>query len=371
MVLLTAAAAARTAGVALLLATSLGLVQPQVPPTWPRAMPAEQQLAPPPAETLVAAVSAPTAVNAGRPWTVALSASATSGSLPPQAARLVLETERLDRASGAWRAGESIAVRTHGSVGRMTGERRLTVRRRAQLRVRTVVRDPAGRVLSASPWHHVLVVGRKPIALTLDDGPDPRGTPHVLATLRSHNAHATFFMLGRRVHRAPEIVRVMAGDGNQLGDHEWAHVPAATLTVAQFRRSVSRTRSEIREALEATPGLVASLEYPIVFRYPWGASTTSGDRVLRALHMKSYGWTYATGDGGTHGPPSEWVTDLIVRKVLDNARPGSIILMHDGQNRPNSVAALPKILDALTARGYDFVTVSELQRLRGTHASAP
>jgi peptidoglycan/xylan/chitin deacetylase (PgdA/CDA1 family) len=209
-----------------------------------------------------------------------------------------------------------------------------------------------------------MVCGDKVIALTFDDGPDRRDTPVALAALRAHRARATFFMMGTRAARNPAIVRQMHADGHQLGNHTWDHINAATQSSVDFKTSVVRTNTRIMSILQGTSRTAPSMRYPLAFRYPWGSGDARTEAVLRSLGMRSSGWTYATGDGGSHGPLSPYVTNLIATKVIDNAAPNAVILMHDGRDRPNTVAALPRILDTLSARGYVFVTVEDMRRLR-------
>lgn len=313
------------------------------------------------AAPLTATVAMKPVVKVGRPLKVSVSMASATESMTPEA---VLEVQKYDIKSGKW--GEtwfrklSLPV-TSASV---TTQSMITFSKRGPRRIRLRYRGLPSDAFSMTPWIQVTACGSKVIALTLDDGPDTRDTPIALKALKRYQARATFFMLGNRVAKSPKLVRQMSQAGHQLGNHTWRHVPATSLSAARFSKSVLSTNRAINRALEASPSVAWTRRYPIAFRYPWGNGNKTTAQVLRANGIRNYGWDYATGDGGSHGPKSKYVTDLIARKVISNARPGQIILMHDGQDRPNSVAALPRILRTLSERGYDFVTVSDLRTLR-------
>lgn len=308
-----------------------------------------------------------TVVRTGKPLPLSVRVNSLDAS---SSTAVRLEFQRYDVATRTWKPGgmQSAVLtltRTVGTAGttRVFGQQ-------GPWRARASYARSADATRAYSPWQSVMVCGDKVIALTFDDGPDRRDTPIALAALRAHQARATFFMMGRRVEKNPAIVRRMHFDGHQLGNHTWDHINAATQTRSAFRSSVIRTNAEIMDALRGRSATTPALRFPLAFRYPWGSGTGRTEEVLRSLGMRSYGWSYATGDGGTHGPLSGYVTDLIANKVINNAAPNSVILLHDGRDRPNTVAAIPKMLDALSARGYVFVTLEDMRRLRAQDAIA-
>ena len=211
----------------------------------------------------------------------------------------------------------------------------------------------------------IRAVGTKLVALTFDDGPVENGTPQVLKALRKYNAKATFFMLGHRVNKRPDLVRAIARDGHQLGNHRYTHkVRSTEMPIAEFRDEVERTNRGIARALKGDPSGKVPHRYPIAFRYPWGIGNSRTEAVLDDLGMRSWRWSYGPGDGGPQGSYSVYVRDLIANKVLSNTKPNSIILLHDAPDQPNTVAAVPIILRSLASQGYDFVTIEELRQLR-------
>ena len=181
------------------------------------------------------------------------------------------------------------------------------------------------------------------VALTFDDGPGP-DTPALLDALRAGGAAATFFLHGRNVAQHPALVRRVRDEGHELGNH--------ALTHENLRRHPVKT---VREVV-ATQRLVADAAgvRPRVFRPPYGA----GGAAARLLRLPVIGWDVDPRDWTRPGP------DAIVERVLANVRPGSIVLLHDGRGyRDETVAAVPRILEGLSMRRLEPVTVSELLSL--------
>ena len=185
--------------------------------------------------------------------------------------------------------------------------------------------------------------GEASIALTFDDGPDPRWTPAVLDLLRRHRATATFCLVGRHVAEHPELVRRIAEEGHALCNHTWTH------DVSRLR-----TRSAVREELvrtsEAIVGASGGLR-PRYFRAPQGdwapAAVAEADR----LGLRLLGWSVDPLDW--RRPPAA----EIARRVLAGAGPGAVVLLHDGYGkRAATVTALETILPALDARRLRYAT---------------
>jgi len=185
---------------------------------------------------------------------------------------------------------------------------------------------------------------RKEVALTYDDGPSPYTRP-LLATLDRLGVPATFFMIGQQVPSRAPLLRRMLASGHELANHSWNHAnlggggPGAS-------SQLQRTSAAIRRATGFTPCL---------FRPPYGS--TGADLISRAnaQGMTSVIWSADPLDWRTPG------TDSIVARVLSQTGPGGIILGHDGGgSRTQSLAAAPRIIAGLRARGYRFVTVSRL-----------
>jgi peptidoglycan/xylan/chitin deacetylase (PgdA/CDA1 family) len=190
----------------------------------------------------------------------------------------------------------------------------------------------------------------KVIALTFDDGPWPRYTKEVLQVLASRHVKATFFMIGREVQRRPDLVREVRDAGHIIGNHSWDHARSPR----NPGEEVFRTDAAIKNAVGVEPSL---------FRPPYGKITNGmaaqamrDGQCVVIWSADSNDWKHATADS-------------IAERILRQASPGSIALLHDGGgNRASTVAALPRIIDTLRERGYRFVTVPELLALRHVEA---
>ena len=184
------------------------------------------------------------------------------------------------------------------------------------------------------------------VALTFDDGPNPRYTPQILDVLRAHHAAATFFVVGKNVERYPEVVLRAAKEGHVIGNHSYSH------TALTFRRAES-----VGEEIGQTEALViaATGRPPTLFRPPYGFRNPMVLRTAHGLGYRVVTWSVTASDWKSIGAAA------IARQVLDNLRPGSIVLFHDGDgDRSQTVASLPIILEELERRGFQTATVPEL-----------
>ncbi|MFC5402175.1 polysaccharide deacetylase family protein [Cohnella soli] len=193
----------------------------------------------------------------------------------------------------------------------------------------------------------------KLIALTFDDGPNPRTTPQILDLLAQNEAKATFFVVGKRMERFPDIVRREALEGHEVANHTYSH--------AYFTKGFSPKK--LVEELQLTQAKIDDLtgKHCQWFRPPGGFYD---DKVINTVRGQGYTvilWSW-------HQDTKDWLapgTDRIVNKVLKNARNGDIVLMHDHvDGSVQTVQALRKILPELRKRGYKMVTVSELLQHR-------
>ncbi|MDR0269361.1 polysaccharide deacetylase family protein [Paenibacillus sp.] len=182
--------------------------------------------------------------------------------------------------------------------------------------------------------------GVKRVALTFDDGPHPKDTLKILELLKKYDAKATFFMLGGRVDFYPDVVKKIADQGHELGNHTWDHKDLKTLSTAEAIQEVERTNQAIKSAVGREP---------TVFRPPYGARNKE---VENAIGIPSVLWTIDTLDWKSHNP------DQILKIVKENVKDGSTILMHDIHR--TTVEAVEPILKYLKKEGYECVTVSEL-----------
>jgi peptidoglycan/xylan/chitin deacetylase (PgdA/CDA1 family) len=188
------------------------------------------------------------------------------------------------------------------------------------------------------------------VALTLDDGPGDVIVDSLIDVLRTHGAHATFFLTGRELAESPEAGAKLVAAGHELGNHTYSH-----------RRMVFVTRRRIRQEIERTDSLLraAGQQGPIWFRPPFGyklvglpryLESTGRTTVMWSIEPDSYRDVAATPAG-------------IVRHVLDRVHPGSIIILHPWYpSRRTSREAIGPLLDSLHARGYRVETVGALLR---------
>jgi len=199
--------------------------------------------------------------------------------------------------------------------------------------------------------YSTLGVKSRVVALTFDDGPWKDSTAAIVAILKQQQVKATFFELGTNIKRYPAFSRAVVNGGSLIGLHSWDHKDFTKLNASQIDSQVQRTQ----DALKAATGQTSQW-----FRLPYGASTNSadGEVVSKGFHLAF--WTVDTNDWSRPG------VNKIVARAVAGARPGAVILMHDGGgDRSQTVAALPKVITALKAKGYSFVTVDELYRLSG------
>jgi peptidoglycan/xylan/chitin deacetylase (PgdA/CDA1 family) len=203
---------------------------------------------------------------------------------------------------------------------------------------------------SGSPFVSGISTNKREIALTFDDGPWP-DTPQFLNILERAHVHATFFQIGEQVGTYGRAVdRRMLADGDIIGDHTWNHADVAG--DGPFAAGeISRTAAAIRGMTGFTPCL---------FRPPGGASSGALVAEARSMGFTTVNWDIDPRDWARPG------TGAIFSNVVGNAHPGAIVLQHDGGgDRSQTLAALPGEIATLRARGYQFVTITELlgQRL--------
>ncbi|KUO02947.1 hypothetical protein AQJ67_20035 [Streptomyces caeruleatus] len=182
----------------------------------------------------------------------------------------------------------------------------------------------------------------KCIALTFDDGPAMPETSTLLTYLARYKARATFFTVGQNVAAHPDLVRAASRAGMEIGNHSYSHPDLTKLTPEQVASQLNRTSAAIEAA---TTGRT-----PTLFRPPYGAINAT---VRGATRLSPVLWDVDTEDWKYRD------ADKVARTVIDKARRNDVVLMHD--IHPTSVAAIPRILRTLTARGYHFVTVSHLR----------
>ncbi len=186
----------------------------------------------------------------------------------------------------------------------------------------------------------------KIVALSFDDGPTPEGVDAVLATLKSRNIKATFFLIGNRMEKWPGQGRRLLDAGHELGNHSYTHTKMLGKWPSTYDAEVQKTDRLLKAEGAANP---------VLFRPPFGKRLIGLPLAVERAGYRTIMWDVE--DDAEHFPKPRAYADDIVSKV----RPGSIILMHP-MYRHNQTArdALPVVLDGLKAKGYRVVTVSEL-----------
>ncbi len=183
------------------------------------------------------------------------------------------------------------------------------------------------------------------IALTFDDGPYPKVTGHILDVLEKNGVCATFFVLGSRIEGHEDMLTRMDELGCEIGNHSFSHADLTRLSKADCQRELSDTDAEIRRVT----GHEAS-----VVRPPYGYYNKT---VMSAAGRPLILWTVDTNDWRGKAPGE------IADYVIQQAKEGSVILMHDQQTQ--TADAMEMIIPTLIEEGFRFVTVSELIRLTG------
>src|SRR5262250_3305758 len=182
------------------------------------------------------------------------------------------------------------------------------------------------------------------IAMTFDDGPSATLTPKLLDLLAAHHIKATFFVIGENVAEHPEIVARAAREGHEIGNHSWSHPNFGKMSDESVRRQLRQTDDAIKSATGQRPTLL---------RPPYGSIT---DREKRWIHDE-FGYDIILWDVD----PLDWKRpgpSVVRSRILKETRPGSIVLSHD--IHPGTIEAMPSTFDQLEAKGFKFVTVSEL-----------
>ncbi|MEU9034360.1 polysaccharide deacetylase family protein [Streptomyces sp. NPDC048352] len=187
---------------------------------------------------------------------------------------------------------------------------------------------------------HASEAGGNAVNITIDDGPDPRWTPQVLAVLARHDVKAVFCMIGPQAKAHPDLVKKVVAAGHRLCDHTMAH------DTAMDKKPVAYQEAQILDAkklIEEAAGGGAKVEY---YRAPGGAFTPDSRRVAVAHGMRPLGWNVDTKD--FHKPGTAAITDAVKRELGN----GPTVLFHDGGgDRRQTVAALDQVLSWLEEQG--------------------
>lgn len=181
------------------------------------------------------------------------------------------------------------------------------------------------------------------VAITFDDGVDPLMTPKVLDVLRSHNAKATFFIIGKKACQYPEIVKQIANEGHAIGSHSYYH---------QGYFPMKSTAAMCKEIQMCSQILESITEVEVqLFRPPFGVTNPMVRRAVRQSGLTSIGWSIRSLD--TMGGNKSRIFDRVTSKL----KSGSIILLHD--NLEGADTLLDAILTEVHKKGFKTVTINE------------
>jgi peptidoglycan/xylan/chitin deacetylase (PgdA/CDA1 family) len=203
----------------------------------------------------------------------------------------------------------------------------------------------AGELVRLQTQQHV-------VALTFDGGGNDAGAKRTLVTLRRNDVPATFFLTGHFVQTYPDVARAI-GRRYVVGNHTVDHADLTRLSTAAVTREIAGAAVEIRRATGRDT-------HPL-FRFPYGARDARTLAVCHRLGYVSVRWTVDTW--GWMGRSLQTPTGAL-KRVLDDLVPGEIVLMHLGSARDGSTIdtlALPRIIRAVRARGYRFVTLRDVK----------
>lgn len=207
---------------------------------------------------------------------------------------------------------------------------------------------------------------RKKLALTFDDGPDAQFTPKILDILKQYQVPGTFFIVGTNGDMNSTLLQRIVAEGHEIGNHTFTHPDVSAISPEQLTLELNATQ----RLFEGRLGLRS-----VLFRPPYGEDVepVTPDQVKPLLASSDLGY-FTIGMGID---PKDWHNpgvDDIVEETISQAddHEGNIILLHDGGgDRSETVAALPHIIEQLQAKGYQFVTVSDLMGLTRDQVMSP
>jgi peptidoglycan-N-acetylglucosamine deacetylase len=189
------------------------------------------------------------------------------------------------------------------------------------------------------------------IALTFDDGPCPTATPEILHLLREHAAVATFFMIGERVRREPDLARRVYQEGHQIANHSDRHIAFRALAPSVCVDEAEKAEQTFRSVIGVAPRF---------YRPPKGIFNRRAVRTLSRAGYYVATWSRMPGDYFW------WHTEAWISRRLSRARPGDIVVLHDGlglrpePDRTKTLGVLPGFLREMNKRGIRLVSIADL-----------
>ena len=189
---------------------------------------------------------------------------------------------------------------------------------------------------------------RPMVALTYDDGPSPTVTPRILKCLQDNGGRATFFMVGQKVIKSPNVLKQMVAQGCEVANHTFDHTLMTKVSPTDLANQLVATNQAVSDACGISP---------VLMRPCGGAKTDAGMNIAGAISMPAILWSVDTLDWKTRD------ASQTIQTVLENVKDGDIILMHDLYDATGD--ASETIIPELVSRGFQLVTVSELASYRG------
>ncbi|MCX7992493.1 MAG: polysaccharide deacetylase family protein, partial [Fimbriimonadales bacterium] len=184
---------------------------------------------------------------------------------------------------------------------------------------------------------------RRWIALTFDDGPHPDYTPRIVEILKRYKVHATFFVVGKRAEKHPELIQLLHESGEEIGNHTYDHVNLTKLDSEAIAEELEKCGAVIQRITGKTPTL---------FRPPGGDYNHTVAQVAESLGYWMVLWTDDPGDYAN--PPK----GVLAERLFSQISNGGIILLHDGI--PETLDLLPRLIEYLQSKGYEIVPVGAM-----------
>ena len=195
-------------------------------------------------------------------------------------------------------------------------------------------------------------ISSKEVYITIDDGPDPYSTPEYLKILEENEVKASFFMIGSRMKRYPELVKQIDSEGHSIGNHSYSHNYSALYGNAE------NFKNEVLKSAEITFSIIG--KSPKIFRAPGGSPKMRNvefDNILSALGYTVFDWNVSAADTNPAGITKSQVIYNIEHESKGIKR--VIILMHDSSKRKASAEALPEVIEWFKKKGYEFKVLDE------------
>jgi peptidoglycan/xylan/chitin deacetylase (PgdA/CDA1 family) len=195
---------------------------------------------------------------------------------------------------------------------------------------------------------HIDTDGKKLVALTFDDGPDPLYTDSVLQILKKYKVPATFFVVGENAAAHPDLIQQEIKAGHEIENHTFTHADLSLADASGTEEEIQKTDALLIRMLER------NIKY---FRPPKKLFRPETIDIAERQGYQTVLWTICVENAQSPTPRA------MAKRVIDAARPGMIILAHDGRlDRSQTILALPIIIEAFLKQGYRFVTLDELIR---------